>query len=361
MGIMAGLTACNESDAEAEPKDPPVGPTVTRPQAEGEPRTVLLGLSTLPPERTAEAYIGAFATAAQYADIVLIQRAPPWEDFLPGSTISRATADNTLTERALLKQYGDLRLFYAIDPTDGAVQRTRIANLPSSVSAETGFKDQRLRDSFLAYVTYVARNYAPDYMALGVEVNMLYDRNPDQFEAFLALYKDAYRQVKATSPQTKVFPTFQLEDLEGNFGRIHPPQWELLEIFEGHMDVLAISSYPYLSGLRVASELRPDYYSQLRARWEGEIIISETGYASGPVEGQVNIGSEEDQQTYLRRLLEEAEKHNFRAVVWLAALDPSFLGQGASAVFRDIGLRRSDGANKLAWSTWEEWARRPLR
>ncbi len=358
---MAGLTGCNQTSGGGEGSETFLGPTVTRPEPAGEPRGVRLGFSTLPPQRTMEAYIGSFATAAQYADIVLIQRAPPWEDFLPGGSISQETTDNTLTEKSLLKQYDDLSLFYAIDPTDGAVQRTRIANLPPAVSQETGFNDGKLKDAFIAYVTYVARNYKPEYLALGVEVNMLYDRNPAQFEAFLALYKEAYAQAKATSPDTKVFPTFQLEDLEGNFGRVHPPQWEVLDVFEGYMDVLAISTYPYRTELRSASELRPDYYGQLRTRWDGEIIISETAYASAPVEGQISIGSEEDQQVFLQRILSDAEEYEFAAVIWFAALDPAFASQGSALVFRDIGLRRSDGSNKLAWSTWEEWSRRPLK
>jgi hypothetical protein len=29
-------------------------------------------------------------------------------------------------------------------------------------------------------------------------------------------------------------------------------------------------------------------------------------------------------------------------------------------VFRDIGLRKGDGSNKAAWTTWEIWALRPL-
>ncbi len=338
-----------------------IGPTVVRPTAAGEPRSVRLGFSALPPERTSEAYIGAFATAAQYADIVLVQRAPPWEDFLAGGQISKNTADTTITEIELLKQYSNLDLFYAIDPTDGVVQRSRIANLPTGIDPQVGFNDQSLRNAFIAYAAYVAKNYAPEYMALGVEVNMLYARSPKQFEAFVSLYREAYAVAKTASPKTKIFPTFQLEDLEGKFGDVHPPQWEVLDPFRGYMDALAISTYPYLGDHRSAADIRPDYYSQLLNYWEGEILISEAGYASAPVEGQVNIGTEEDQLAFLQRLLGDAETNGFSAVVWFAALDPSYATEGAAAVFKDIGLRKSDGSNKLAWGTWEEWTRRPLK
>ncbi|HNM78296.1 MAG TPA: hypothetical protein PKI89_08030, partial [Tepidiformaceae bacterium] len=335
------------------------GPTVVRAERSGEPRTVRLGFSSLPPERTSESYIQAFATAAQYADAILVQRTPPWEDFMPGGEVSKQTADSTRLETALLKQYG-LELVYAIDPTDGVVQRSRLANLPPSVDPQAGFKDPNVREAFVAYAAYIAKNYQPAYMALGVEVNMTYERAPEQFEAYLQAYSEAYDVVKGNSPNTKVFPTFQLEDLEGAFGDVHAPRWNLLERFHGRMDVLAISTYPFLGEAKSAADIRPDYYSQLKDHWPGEIIISETGYASAPVEGRVTVGTEADQQAYLTRLLDESNRLGFSLVIWFAALDPSFASTGATSVFKDIGLRKSDGSNKLAWATWEAWAARPL-
>jgi len=352
------VAACGRAQSGAAS---PIGPTVTRPSPSGQPRTVRLGFSTLPPDRTSDAYIGAFATAAQYADVVLIQRAPPWQDFLPGGSISKATADTTRTETQLLNQYKNLKRFYAIDPTDSAVQRSRIANLPAGIDPQAGFNDPGIQEAFLAYTAYVVSNYKPDYLAIGVEINMLYERSPDQFNAFVALYKKAYDVAKAASPKTKVFPTFQLEDLLGTFGTIHPPHWQVLDPFRGKMDALAVSTYPFLTQIRSANDIPPNYYSQLKQHFQGEILISETGYPSAPVEGQVNVGTQEDQQAFLTRILTDAENNGFSMVVWLAALDPAFATTGSNTVFKDLGLRKSDGSNKLAWSTWEAWARRPLK
>ncbi|MBI2766959.1 MAG: hypothetical protein HYX53_13745 [Chloroflexi bacterium] len=334
---------------------------MARATPEGDQRSVRIGFSTLPPERTSAAYTAAFATAAQYGDIVLIQRAPPWEEFLPGGRVSKETTDNTRYETALLDQYKGLKRFYAIDPTDGVVQRSRIANLPSSIDPQAGFADPALREAFTAYTAYVATNYKPDYLAIGVEINMLFERSPKQFDAFVSLYREAYAVAKAANPKGKVFPTFQLEDLEGTFGVTHLPRWNVLDSFRGQMDVLAISTYPFLGGVASVADIRPDYYSQLKERFAGEVMISEAGYASAPVEGQANVGSEEDQRAYLVRLLGDAEANGFSAVIWLTALDPSFATGSTAAAFKDIGLRKSDGSNKLAWDTWEEWARRPLK
>lgn len=356
-GCGGGTGTGSEADNSA-PAGP--GPTVVRPEPAGEPRSLLLGFSSLPRELTTPAYIEAFATAAQYADLVLIQRTPPWSDFLPGGSISRETAETTRLETELLKQYGGLRLYFAIDPTDGAVQRSRLANLPPSVDAQAGFRDPDVRAAFVAYAAYVAKNYRPEYLALGVEVNMIYERAPEQFEAFVSLYDEAYAVVKGNSPETKVFPTWQLEDLEGTFGEVHPPRWELLERFRGKMDVFAVSTYPWLGEVRSVADIRPDYYRQLRSRWDGEVLIADTAYPSAPVEGREAVGTEAEQRAYLERLLSEAEELGFTGVVWFAALDPAFATSGPAAVFRDTGLRRADGSNKQGWALWEEWARRPL-
>ncbi len=350
------LAACREENGGAVNELP--GPTVVRSDPQGEPRQVLLGFGALPPEQTQESYLRTFANAGQYAEVVRISRVPPWAEFLPGGNISVATQELTRLETALRRQYG-LSLLFAIDPTDGSVQRSRIAELPPSIDPREGFLNEDVQQALVAYAVYIATNYEPEYLAVGIEINMLRDRSPEQFEGFLDAYAQLYDIVKATSPTTKVFPTFQLEDLEGTLDRAHLPQWEVLDAFAGRMDVLAISTYPYLSGIRAAGDIRIDYYSQLRQRFAGEIVVAEAGYSSAPVAGQATVGTERDQEAFLARLLADAEANGFSLTVWVAAFDLVYARQGDAAILADVGLRASDGSNKLAWTIWEEWARRP--
>ncbi len=318
-----------------------------------------LGFGVRPADQTRAAWIAAFAEVAPHAEIIRIARVPPWEEFLPGAEVSAETHALTQLDRALLDQYG-LTLLFAIDPTDGAVQRARIAGLPDAVDDGGGFLRADVRDALVAYAIYVATNYEPEYLAVGVEINMLRARAPEQFAGFLEAYERIYDAVKSVRPATKVFPTFQLEDMEGALGRAHPPQWEALDAFAGAMDALAVSTYPFLTGIRSAEELEAGYYARLRERFAGELLISEAGYASAPVEGRALAGTERDQRLFLERLLAEAEASGFRAVVWAAPRDPATPREGAAAVLNATGLRRGDGADKPAWAAWEEWARRPL-
>lgn len=336
------------------------GPTVQRAPEQGDPRSLQLGFDAIPAARTSDAYIDAFATAAKYADAVVIRRTPPWSDFLPGAQVSQATAETTTLETRLLKQYTDLKLVYAIDPTDAGVQRSRIANLPADIDPARGFADPRIAAAFQSYVTYVISNYHPAYLAIGVEINMLYERNRPQFDAFVTLYDQLYAVAKAAQPDIQVFPTFQLEDLLGTSGEIHPAHWEVVDAFRGKMDAFALTTYPYLGGVTSAAQLPEDYYTQVTAHWDGPVMITAAGYPSAPVSGQPVIGTEQDQAAFLTRLLDDAEKAGFTLVAWGAALDPAYTTTGANTAFKDIGLRHSDGGNKLAWTLWEDWARRPL-
>lgn len=336
------------------------GPTVERASPTGDARNIMLGFGAIPPARTSDAYISTFATAAQYADAIVIRRAPPWSDFLPGASVSKDTADTTSLETRLLKQYSNLKLVYEIDPTDPTVQRSRIANLPSGVDPAKGFADPRIQSALKEYVTYVVSNYHPEYLAIGVEINMLYERNRDQFNDFVTLYDEAYSIAKAASPKVKVFPTFQLEDLLGTASDVHPPDWQVLDAFTGKMDAFAFSTYPYLGSIKSAGDIPAAYYAQVRDHWTGDVLVVSAGYPSAPVEGQAVAGSEQDQQAYLNRLLGDAEKLGFMLVSWEAPFDPSYAVTGTDTAYKDTGLRHSDGANKLAWSVWEQWARRPL-
>lgn len=356
LGAAALSGACSGSDEGSSDR----GPAVERPVHSGVERPMRIGLGAVPANRTGEAYIDTFATAAQYADTIVIQRPPPWADFLPGATISEETTATTDLETGLLAQYPWLTVMFAIDVTDPAVQRARAVDLPAGIDPVEGFASEELREALLAYTAYVAKNYRPEYLAIGVEINMLYERSRPQFDAFVALYRDLYDQAKAASPRTMVFPTFQLEDLLGRLDQVHNPHWEVLDPFRDKMDALAVTTYPFAGNIRAATDIGPDYYDQLTRQFEGPIIVAPAGYPSAPVEGEALVGTEQDQNAFLQRLLEDAERLGFELISWIAPRDPAAGSGGVTASLKDTGLRRSDGANKAAWSTWEAWATRPV-
>ncbi len=330
-----------------------------KPLSAGPAREFRMGFSSLPPELTEERYEEIFALAGEFGDLILIHRTPPWEEFLPDGTISDDTIRTTEVERALVEE-NDLALFLAIDPTDGAAGRSRLAGLPEELMG-SGFDDPDVRAAFLAYAKYVALNYQPEYLALGVEMNMYYQHEPDDFDSFVSLYFEAYDAVKEVSPDTLVFPTFQMEELQSLLptGEIHPPQWHLFRRFEPKLDLLAISTYPSFA-FETPADIPPDYYEQLRSYTDRPIVIAEMGYSSAPCREGINDGTEGEQRDFLLQVLLRAEAMEMPFVVWFAGWDPAFATDPPLDLFQHIGLIRADGSKKPSWFVWAQAARRPL-
>ncbi len=324
-------------------------------QPDGEPgadgaRGYLMGISSLPAELTDDGYARAFELAARAGEVVLIKRVPPWAALLSGASFpSESVAVATQAELDLAER-NELDIFFAIDFAGGASGPGQIADLPEELRG-AGFADARVREAFLAYAQYVAANYRPAYLALGVDVNSYEAENPADFEQFLTLYAEAYDAVKALSPETLAFPTFQLEELHGllPLGDPRPSQWHLISRFEPRIDVVAVGSYP---GLAFSDPLRlpREYFSRLRTYSDRPIVIAETGYASLSPAGE---NAEAEQAAFALRTLQDAERLDMALVVWFVGHDPGFSGGPAFEAVQHLGLFNSDGSEKAAWTVWE--------
>ena len=348
--LLAG--ACRE-DVVAEPGYEP------RPRERaGAPRPFLLGFSALPAELTQDAYLAAFDLAAGHGELLLIQRAPEWAGFLGGGDPPERIDDLTLREREAVAERG-LRLFYALDPFDPA-NRGRLAAPPPD-REDAGLGDPELRAAFVAEARYVAAAYAPDYLALGVEVNATFERSRAQYAAFLHAYREAYDAVKAVSPETLVFATFQYEQLLGvvPWERPRPPRWELLDDFGERLDLFAVATFPSVT-YRLARDVPPLYYRQSLDHTALPMAFAAVGFASAPGRDGVHSSTPAEQRRYLQRLLSDAGAIGAPFLVWFAGRDPAYADGPPFDLLASVGLRDASDRPKEAWTVWAETASRPL-
>ena len=320
-------------------------------------RPFVMGVSSQPAQTSEQAYRDAFEVAEAAGEVVLIQRTPPWSEFVPGGNISSRTEQLTLLEKELAQQH-NLQLFLAVDPTMPS-DRSRLASLPADLAGE-GFANEDVRAAFVAYAKYLALNYRPAYLALGVEVDMIYrGRGDGSFRNFISLYFEAYDAVKSVSANTLVFPTFQYEDMLGllNTGSPTLPSWSLVNRFEPKIDVLAITSYPSLVFNSVA-EVPLDYYAALAGRLERPVMFASVGWNSRSDESDSLDPLDSAQVAYLYRVLSAAESFAARAVVWYLGRDPEAVPAGFEPLAH-MGLQDADGNPKSVWRIWLSALARP--
>jgi hypothetical protein len=317
-----------------------------------------MGLSSLPEDPSQAGYQKVFSLAGENGELILIQRAPPWEEFSPGGVISAKTANVTREERRLAEENG-LQIFAAVDPLEPA-DRARLASSPEEL-AEAGFGDTRVRSAFIAYAQYLALNLKPTYMALGMEVDLYEEARPDDLDNFVSLYFEAYDAVKDISPETLVFPTFQMEAIQNLLSPSDPrlTRWHLMLRFEPKVDILAVTTYPSFA-FAAPDDIPLDYYDQLRRYSDVPVAIAAMGYSSGPGRDGINEGTEEEQEAFLHRVLRDARRLEMAFVVWFAATDPPFVQEPPLDLLQHIGLRRADGSPKPAWQVWGQEAAQPL-
>ncbi len=208
---------------------------------------------------------------------------------------------------------------------------------------------QNYRDSAIQF----ADKYKPKYLAFGIEVNILYDKSPTDFENFVEFYSEVYDAVKDVSQATNVFTIFQLERIKGLNGGLYggendpsKTEWFLLDKFP-KSDLIAFTTYPSLIFKNV-SEIPRDYYSEINAHTAKPIAFTEMGWHTAPAPIGWE-GSEEKQADFVRLFFNYTEDLNKEIVVWSFLFD-----QNVTAPFNSMGFFSADGIPKSGWNTWTQ-------
>lgn len=249
----------------------------------------------------------------------------------------------------LAPRYGFMPLVglgFCHEMSDGGLELT--------ISWDNANDVDRLKQTAVA----IARQHRPKYLALGGEVNRYYEHDPAGFDRFVAVYAEAYDAVKAISPQTLVFPVFQLEMTKGDAylvggSEARQPQWELIDRFSGRLDLAAFTTYPFLD-YGSPSDLPEDYYAEIAAHTSRPIAFTEIGWPSAPLAtdpGSAYGGSADEQVAFVQRFFDLTADIDLALALWAF---PHDLGSGSpNAAMDSLSLRHNDGTPKPALAAWQ--------
>src|SRR3989338_7997056 len=180
--------------------------------------------------------------------------------------------------------------------------------------------DEATKQTYKNSAVAFAEKYKPKYMGLGIEVNMLYENFPNDFENFVSFYNEVYNAIKAVSPETKIFTVFQLEKMKGLGGGlfggtndINKAQWFLIDKFQSDT-----------------------------------IVFTEIGWhtSNSPIGWE---SSEHEQAEFIKTFFELTKDISKEFIIYSFMFD-----QNTIEPFNSAGLYDSSGNPRLALNEWQK-------
>jgi hypothetical protein len=220
-----------------------------------------------------------------------------------------------------------------------------VVDAPEGVAAN--LSDPGFRSLWVQEAESIAGEFKPEYFSLGNEINDYFYLHPEDIEAYLSLFDEAYSGVKAVSPDTKVFAVFSYNHLLDN------GQWDLLEMFNTKADLIGLTTYP---GKQYDSprDIPGDYYSRIGEHADRPIAFTEIGWPST---------NETQQAKYLVRFLELTRGMDIEMVNWLFLHEAEISGILESVSDPETGkvsLKKADGSENEVYGVWEELKALPI-
>lgn len=324
-----------------------------------------------PPELTDKSQLATLPGIGEHGDVILIQEALPWADFLDGMDGDSQSIQQQRNLTVLASQNG-LEVIFVIDPLNG-LNRSQFAPLPPQLTGGN-FGTPGMRTVYKNYALRLTREFHPRYLGLASEINTYADAHPDDFQNFVSLYRETYAAIKTESPDTQVFVTFQWDDLNNVIpfdptgGERYQIKWEQIEIFEPFLDVWAISTYPFVA-FNSGTDIPSDYYTPLLTRTDKPLVVAEGGVNSHAI-GQFHC-TPQDQVDYLNAIHTQlGGRLSFWVYLILNDIDGEayrdFLTQNGMQTnadtilwFAAVGLRELDGTSKPALQVWDSFHNAP--
>ena len=349
--LAAGLAACPR--VAPEPKI-----------SSGAPRSFVMGFSVIPPRPDIKIAVRSLEIWTRRADAAIMHLDVPWALLLAGIS----------PEEALHRDGVDLEHYYrskhlvlviTIDVTNGL---GRESEAPALVAAHRSITEPAVQRLYRNYVRALVDMLHPDYLGLAAETNLVRAIAPRPvYDAVVRMTNDAAGDTRRQHPASALplYVSVQVETAWGKLGR----QSAFVGIDQDvrdfpFMNVIGLSSYPYLGGFTDPDQIPLDYYTRVRGSRSLPVMVVEGGWPSASVRG-VFSSSAEMQARYIARQSQLLDAANAIGVFQLsfADLDLGSFPKPVPAIlplFATLGLVDSDLRLKPALATWDKVFARPL-
>lgn len=226
------------------------------------------------------------------------------------------------------------------------------------------FNDIEVKQAFLNYTLRAIKFFKPDYLAIGIESNIMISKAPKYWRDYIELNTYIYNNVKNKYPDLPVFTTIQYEHLRGiesDSKKNLKLQMPLVKELMKHSDYLALSTYNY--GFLHSNPPNKNYFD-LALSFNKPIAIAESGAMSvtTSVMGTSLKASEDGQKEFVEMILNSAVRYKFPFVInWVSIdFDPMLkkLPKGVREISKawvHTGLVTYNDHEKKAYKVWKNY------
>ena len=344
--LCAVLSGCGKDDAVVKPT-----PNY---------RTYFMGFSSFPPKLSIASILETIDAFAPHSDYGMILAEPPWDSLLAGRPPDSLIRANQVGLAAYFRSKG-LRVLVSIDPTNGLDRASDAAPL---VAAGRSLTEPAIQALFRSYVTAMDTLVHPDYLGVASETNLIRLLAPAPlYDAVVAAGNGAAADVRVHDSAVKLFSTVQVETAWGRLGGPGP----YVGIDTDRADfpfiqVLGLSSYPYLGGYTDPDSVPIDYYSRLTEGNPIPEMVIEGGWSTDSTTfAGWNVESQKRYITRQAAILDRAAAIGWFQITY-SDLDAASLGLPPSAsIFTSLGLVDVDLNPKPALTAWDAEHARPRK
>ena len=331
-------------------------------------RPFLLGFTRWPADLTLEGFLTAQDFAHQHGDVVSVMfiGGIPWPEALEGKPFSQ-DVENNLRYRPPAGK----RLFLSISPLNK--DRSDLApywgtkdNLPLPKPwSGLPLDSPQVKQAFLAFTLRAVQAMKPDFLAIGIESNVLLSKNPVKWGQLKELHRATYVEVKREHPNLPVCFTTEVLHYRklASEARGKDQEGEVADLMR-HSDLFAMSIYPHMT-YDLPRPIPADLLDFAR-KFGKPLAVAESGMTSRDVELKAFKltlrGSDADQQQFTELLLKTAARDNYEFVINFATTDFERLCEKLPPPIDDLariwaytGMQTSDKKPKPALEIWDAW------
>jgi arabinogalactan endo-1,4-beta-galactosidase len=224
-----------------------------------------------------------------------------------------------------------------------------------------------VKKAYLNFVLRAVESMHPDYLAIGVESNMLLSRDRHKWGQLKDLHRATYAGVKKVYKTLPVFFTTEVlhykrltRDAKGS-----EQEKEIADMMR-YSDLFAMSLYPYMSP-EVPRPV-PANFLDFATRFKKGIAVAESGMSSRNVDlksyATTLLGSDAEQRQFTELLLKTAARDGYEFVINFATTDSERLVAKLRPPLDDLariwaftGMQTSDQKLKPAAAVWDGFYR----